>query len=170
MQINRCLRLFSFLIFTIILGCKENENIKTSEIDHINTPLEVQNLIRKNFKDLTKYEVKSIQDFKRQDFECQTNVKLADKLDIDESFYKTDFDSNGFTDLLVIGDDYTCLGSLDQSCSYHPIVIMNFGNQKYKIVNISKSHNDYFVPKITDENGQKLLEIYNSKIIDWEKR
>lgn len=170
MQINQFLRLFSFLIFTIILSCKENGNIKTSEIDHITTPLEVQNLIRKNFKDLTKYEVKSIQDFKREDFECQTNVKLADELDIDESFYKTDFDNNGFTDLLVIGDDYTCLGSLDQSCSYHPIVIMNFGHQKYKIANISKSHNDYFVPKITDKDGQKLLEINNSRIIDWKKK
>lgn len=167
---NQFNKLTAFLIFISAFGCKENENIKTSEIDSIENQLEVQNLIRKNFKDLLQYEVKRIQNFKRYDLMCQANVKLADELDVEESFYKADFDNNGYTDLLVIGDDHTCFEGQNQSCSYTPLVILNLSNKKYKIARISQKFDDYFVPKITNKNGQVLLEINRAQIADWKKK
>jgi hypothetical protein len=162
--------IFCLLFFTIFITCKKNDNAKISEIDNLKSQTEVQNLIRKNFKDLSKYEVKKIQDFKRNDFVCEANVKLADELGVNESFYRTDFDKNGFTDLLIIGDDFSCYGGMDESCSFRPIVLLNFGNEKYKIVNISQNFDDYYTPKIVSKNGQNLLEIYRTRIKDWENK
>jgi len=167
---NQINKLFTFLIFIIAFSCKENRNIKVSEIDDITTQQEVQSLIRKNFKNLSQYEVKSIQSFKRHDFGCQTNVKLADELGVKESFYKADFDNNGYSDLLVIGDNHTCFESQNQSCSYTPLVILNLGNKKYRIANISQNFDDYFVPKISEKNGQILLEINKAKIENWKEK
>lgn len=158
------------VLFANVLGCNKNSLVsKSSEIDNIKSAEEVQLIVRQLDSTYANYEVKKIQDFRRHDLNCEENVKLANQLNITKSFYKGDFDNNGFTDLLVIGDDHSCIGSFNQSCSYKPIVVLNFGNKKYKAINISQSFNDYFVPKITKTNNSNLLEIYRPIIKNWEQ-
>lgn len=153
--------ILSTAFFVSVVGCKKDSLASTSsEIDDIKSAKEVQLLVRQLDSTFANYEVKRIQDFNRHNEDCEENVRLANQLEVTESFYKTDFDNNGFTDLLVIGDDHSCIASSNQSCSYSPIVVLNFGNKNYKAINISQYFNDYFVPKITKINNSNLLEIY----------
>jgi len=158
-------------VFLCILSCKENSHhINHSEIDQLKSSEDVQSLIRKTNSTFEKYKVKRIKDFNREDFLCKENIALADQLDVSQSFYKTDFDNNGFTDLLVIGDKHNCLGMNNESCSYSPVVLLNFGNRKYALKDISQGFDDYYVPKIKKVNNKNLLEIYKPVVKDWEKK
>ncbi|WP_419869837.1 DUF6438 domain-containing protein [Chryseobacterium sp. CT-SW4] len=165
----KTLKTFPFLIILFFFNCKNKSSIHESEIDSIQSANEVQHLIRHADSAFANYEVRKIQDFKKDDLKFQENLKLANQLGIHESFYKTDFDHNGFTDLLVIGDNHSCIGALKESCSYTPVVVLNWGNKKYQIVEISQYFNDCFVPRIKTLNNKNLLEIDRPIIKDWDK-
>lgn len=187
---------YLFIILIICcLGCKQqNDSTKTdfvktqiisSKIDSLNTEKDVQNFVRKlkypfiKFKEhndsiivyrtLEKFDLKKIKDFDRdhrKDFDSLTK-KIADSLNIKKSFYKADIDDNGFTDLIIIGDDNSCSGgSLEpdskRSCDYSVYALMNFGNDSINPVNLMRNNNtgESIVPKIEDRNGQILLSIF----------
>lgn len=54
--------------------------------------------------------------------------KVADSLGITKSFYKSDFDNNGYTDLLVIGEFW----------GINIVIVMNFGNDTFKLIRYSR--------------------------------
>ncbi|WP_144281587.1 DUF6438 domain-containing protein [Chryseobacterium echinoideorum] len=154
-----------------IINCNDKESVvKKTEIDNLKSQEEVQSFIRKTDSTFNHYEVKKIEDFKTDDLIFLENQKIAKKEGVNKSFYKTDFDNNGYTDLLVLGDAYHCISSGNQSCSYDPIVILSFGNNKYRFINFSLGLQNYLTPKIKKINGKNLLSIYKPIIKSWEEK
>ena len=82
---------------------------------------------------------------------------VGSKLDINKNFYTTDFDNNGYTDMLLLGAwvgsyiKYKDIGNY----SYDPLVIMNYGDKPPKIMNIDWRGT---LPFIKSENRTTYLE------------
>ncbi|KQT18091.1 hypothetical protein ASG31_04985 [Chryseobacterium sp. Leaf404] len=167
----RVYRIFFFPAFLFVISCVEKSKpLHITEIDELQSEKDVQVFIRKIDSAYKNYEVKKIADFTTKDIVFFENKKLATKLNVSESFYKTDFDNNGYTDLLILGDNHTCFESANQSCSYTPIALMNFGNNNYEIVGLTQGFNDIITPKIKKINSKNLLQIYKPVVKDWEQR
>ncbi|MEZ0128909.1 DUF6438 domain-containing protein [Flavobacterium sp. LBUM151] len=163
-----------FLILLVFASCKnETEFTKTpiikSEIDNLKTKLEIEKFIQKSDTNYKKYELKKIQDFNRKYDNDSVNKILANKLNIKTYYTKADFDNNGYTDLLVIGDNHTCFGE-EESCSFSPIVLMNYGNNKTKLYRIDLEWGKSIVPKVEYINSQPFLVVYKQNLVDWKKK
>lgn len=163
------------LILLIFSSCKnKTEYIKTktilSEIDNLKSKSEIEKFIQKSDTNYRKYELKNLQDFDRSFGNDSINKILANKLNVKTNYEKVDFDNNGYTDLLAIGDNHTCYGEGEKSCSFSPIVLMNFGKNKTKIFNIDLEWGKAIVPKVEFVNAQPFLVIYQNKLIDWQKK
>ena len=143
----------------------EESNIKFSKIDSLKTKDDVQEFVRKFNTIYGAFELKKIQDFVR-DYKTDSITKIiANKLGITKSYYKTDFDQNGFTDLLVIGDNNDCRG--EKSCSFNSMVIMNFGNDSLNYLNIVRDRRTSIVPTIKKIKDETILVINNPDQISW---
>jgi len=140
-------------------------NIKLSKIDSLKTKDNVQEFVRMFNTRYEEFELRKIQDFDR-DYKTDSITKIiANKLGITKSYYKTDFDHNGYTDLLVIGDNKDCWG--EKSCSFNSMVIMNFGNDSLKYVNIVRDRHTSIVPTIEKRKDETILIINNPDQISW---
>lgn len=168
------------LILLVFSSCKnKTEYIKTktilSEIDNLKSKSEIENFIQKSDTNYRKYELKNLQEFSRSNSNDSINKILANKLNVKTNFTKTDFDNNGYTDLLVIGDNHDCTSFTPgiegkESCSFSPIVLMNYGKNKTKIFRVDMEWGKSIVPKVEYVNSQPFLVIYHQKIKDWEKK
>lgn len=164
-----------FLIVLVFASCKkQTEFIKTqtiqSEVDNLKTKLEIEKFIQKIDTNYKKYELKNLQDFNRSHDGDSINKILANKLNVKTFYTKADFDNNGYTDLLAIGDNHTCYGEGEKSCSFSPIVVMNFGQNKTKIFNIDLEWGKSIVPKVEYIDSQPFLVVYKKKLVDWQKK
>lgn len=169
-----------FLILLIFASCKKKvEYIKTpitqSELDFLKSKSEIEKFIQKSDINYKKFELKNLQDFKRSNSNDSINGILANKLNVKTNFTKTDFDNNGYTDLLAIGDNHDCTSFRpgiegEESCSFSPIVIMNYGKNKTKVFHIDLEWGKSIVPKVEYINSQPFLVIYKQKLIDWKKK
>lgn len=146
-----------------------------SEIDLLKTPLEIEKFIQKSSPEYSLYKLKNLQDFNRSHSNDSINKILANKLNVRTNFAKVDFDNNGYTDLFAIGDINDCI-SLDveskekESCSFSPIVIMNFGKNDLKFFRINLESRKSIVPRVEFVNDQPFLVVYQNNLIDWEKK
>jgi hypothetical protein len=136
----------------------------------LNTKSEIEKFIQKSDTNYKKYELKNLQDFDRSFGYDSINKILANKLNVKTKYEKVDFDNNGYIDLLAIGDNHTCYGEGEKSCSFSPIVLMNYGVNKTKIFNIAVEWGKAIVPKVEIINSQPFLVIYKNKLIDWQKK
>lgn len=158
-----------FFILFCLFSCQKNEQ-KTikhyTSLDSISTQSEIQNYIRKKDTVYKNFEVKQIHSFDTEHQVYKDFIALANKHNITKAFGKADFDQNGYIDLLAIGDSKNCIGVIDSihsySCSYDPIVIMNFPNNKSKTINLNNSHS-IVAPKIYTNNGVDFLKVYKTK-------
>jgi hypothetical protein len=168
------MKLLKFLIvLTLFVSCKTKDpfiKIKTirSEIDKLETQKDIENYIHKIDTIYKKFELKKIQDFDRGANDS-LNVILAQKVKMYDCFLKSDFDNNGLTDLLVIGDNHDCISfgfgiEGEKSCGFSTLVLMNF-NHEIKIIDVNKSRNYPIVPKVEYENGEAFLIIYTPKTL-----
>lgn len=179
----------SFLIL-FCLGCKEKEanfiraQIKLSKLDSLATEKEVENFVQnleypfvryRDFDDsikiskaLAKFQLQKISEFRRGHDSLIRSI--ADSLKVTESFYKTDLDNNGFTDLLVIGDDSSCYGGNSGSCDYSVYALMNFGSDSINPIDLIREHSTDIVPKIEDINGRKALMIFEPPEFSWPEK
>jgi len=168
------------LILLVFSSCKnKTEYIKSktvlSEIDNLKSKSEIENFIQKSDTNYRKFELKNLQEFSRSNSNDSINKILANKLNVKTNFTKTDFDNNGYTDLLVIGDNHDCTSFRpgiegEESCSFSPIVLMNYGKNKTKIFRVDMEWGKSIVPKVETVNSQPFLVIYQQKIKDWEKK
>lgn len=156
-----------FLTGLILLSClscgKESGKTKfPSRIDSLTTEKEVKDLLVSLDSNLRNYEIKPIQDFKRNWLDS-INGRLAERYSAHESFVKNDLDQNGYTDLLVIGDGHYCQGT-DGSCSFTPLLLMNFGTS-IEILTVSKSSHPYerFVPVFRRSGDVLVLRVYDAQ-------
>ena len=195
--------LTTFLLFLMLVNCQKKDNkpefikaeIISSKIDSLNSEQAVQVfvnqlkhpffeqkitkdsiLVYRKFKD---FELKQISEFKRDcRFDEDTlTKKVADSLKIDKSFYKSDFDNNGFTDLLIIGDAHTCFGMAgckemeSISCDFSVYSLMNFGNDSINSIDLNFiTQNLSLVPKIIDSEIGSFIELHKPKDYNPENR
>ncbi|MBU2921008.1 hypothetical protein KO504_06615 [Winogradskyella psychrotolerans] len=121
------------------------------------------------YRKFEEFELKKISEFKRDcRFDEDTlTKKVADSLKINKSFYKSDFDNNGFTDLLIIGDGHNCMamaGCEDGeyiSCDFGVYSLMNFGKDSINSIDlnfITKTLS--FVPKIIETKNGSFIELH----------
>lgn len=188
--------LISFLLFFVFLNCQKKDykpefikaEIISSKIDSLNSKEKVEEYIRdlrfpiiEDFEpqklDLThnyleKFELKKISDFNRE-FDSITKI-IADSLNITESYYRMDIDNNGFTDLIIIGDNKGCNGGpdgFDQSCNFSVYCFMNFGENNIKPIDLilENSVHKSIVPKFSKDKGFPILEIHEPAEFNWKK-
>jgi hypothetical protein len=77
-----------------------------SKIDRVHSAADVETIIHALDKRYEKFTCKPIAACKRNFGDRDDYKKIADSLGITQPFYKADFDQNGYTDLLAIGEDY----------------------------------------------------------------
>ena len=175
--------IISIVTFIISISCKqknqeEDTNFETKKtkiiatiFDSLNTEQEVEGFIRQTDSFLSKFELKKIADFRRiysdnedRDFATKT---IAASQGVTESFYKADLDNNGFTDLLVIGDDNSCSSTAYENCNFSAILFMNFGQDSIQINKLNKDYGHYsFVPKFESIKGKDYLKIFSPNDYD----
>ncbi|MFC3161320.1 hypothetical protein SAMN05443633_101398 [Chryseobacterium arachidis] len=134
-------------IISILIIILTSQNIFSqkfpSEIDVLKTENEVETMIHKMGKNYKNFKIKKIENFKEEQGENKYCKTIADSLGIDKSFYKADFDHNGYTDLLAIGDYY-------DFCIF---VLMNYGKDSLKINKLTRRSFQYCTfPKIDNDS------------------
>ncbi|MBF04813.1 MAG: hypothetical protein CMP76_16145 [Flavobacterium sp.] len=162
-----------FIVLTFFISCKKKDPfIKAkaikSEIDTLETQKDIENYIHKIDTIYKKFELKKIEDFDRGT-EDSLNKILAKKVKMYDCFLKSDFDNNGLTDLLIIGDNHDCISFRpgiegEKSCDYSTLVLMNYNN-KINVIDINKNRHYPIVPKVEYENGEAFLMIYTPKTL-----
>ncbi len=168
----------SLATFLISISCKQKNQVSdtnpelkeatiiTSIIDSLNTKQQIEGFIRQTDSFLSKFELRKIADFRRiypdnEDLDLATK-KIAALKGVTESYYKADLDNNGFTDLLVIGDDNSCSSTAYESCNFSAILFMNFGNDSIVINRLNKDYgHNSFVPKFESKKGKNYLNIFS---------
>src|SRR5690606_30246669 len=140
----------------------------SSIIDNLNTSQEIENYIRNNFEFYEKFQLKSILEFERSNRNSDIETKkLAKELNLIQSYFKADFDNNGYTDLLVIGDSYNCVSRGEKSCSFDVFVLMNYGKNDIQMHDLIRESGESMVPVISQIEKQPILLIYNGDKIDY---
>lgn len=130
--------LLQILITQISFGQKN-----LSKIDSLNSKTEIEKLIHSFGKNDEVFSLKPITKFKSHYYGgAEFCKRIADSLGVTKSFYKADFDNNGFTDLLVIGEYY----------GFQVFVVMNYGHDSLKLNRLTRrSFQECVFPKIIND-------------------
>ncbi|WP_348678528.1 DUF6438 domain-containing protein [Flavobacterium coralii] len=143
-----------------INGIATHTTLKPSKIDSLNTPEKVENFVRTLDPYLTKFTLKSMQDFNRPYPNDSIAKNLATKFGVSLSYYKADFDDNAYQDMLIIGDSHNCTTTaMDGSCSFDCFAIMNFSCDSIKLVNFVDMVGNMIVPQIIFDGNKPLLKL-----------
>ncbi|UAY50931.1 DUF6438 domain-containing protein [Ferruginibacter albus] len=142
--------LIFFLIFQTVFGQKI-----PSKIDSLHSKAEVEKLIQSFNKNYQSFSLKPITEIKDNNNENDFCKKIADSLNITQSFYKADFDNNGYTDLLAIGDYY----------GFKIFVVMNYGNDSLRLNRLTRrSFQECTFPKIINDS---IIRYYYMPEFNW---
>lgn len=144
--------LYVFFTSLLFLSCKSQiiDNNKTV-IDSIENENQIDELIL-SIGEFKNFKIINISDFRNKDSNETPCRIIGDSLKIEKSFYKADFDLNGFTDILVSGMHYN---------EFTVLSILGFKNNKYKILKVSKkSFRDCMYYKIKLIDKVPLVEFY----------
>lgn len=132
------------LLFTILFTtCQVVFGQKfLSKIDSLNSDADVEKLIHSFNETYRAFKLKPVSGF---NFRFSSNgpcKEVADFLGITKSFYKADFDNNGYSDLLAIGDYY----------DFQIFVVMNYGRDSLKLNRLTRrSFQECTFPKILND-------------------
>ena len=122
-----------------------------SKIDQLSTVQDVEKFIQSRYKDLQNFRIKNISEMDRLMGDKSFCKKVADSLKVDKNFYKADFDNNGRTDLLVVGDYY----------GFIILTVMDFGNDSLLLQRLTRSSfQDCVFPKIIAKENTTLIDYY----------
>ncbi|MBY8963845.1 hypothetical protein KJK34_13875 [Flavobacterium sp. D11R37] len=169
------MRLLSYILVLLVLfSCNKRERAKAiqpSEINLLKDDKEVEQFIRKSDSLYKKFTLKKIQDLSCMG--CDSSlVKLANRLGVDYTFVKADFDNNGYMDLLATGENKTyTIDNYDPdlevmfSKSFNAFTIMDFGNGNTKVFDLTEDIFRGIVPKVKYEEGKALLVIYSPRYV-----
>lgn len=163
------MKLLPFAIFLLLfISCEKKEKfakaeIKFSEIDSLHTNKEVEQFIGKTDDFYEYFTLKKVQDIQCPG--CDSVLKnMAIKIRINKSYYKADFDNNGYTDLLVTGENKMSPTKISNGpvvfpMDFNAIVLMNFGKNKIKLYDISDGRFYGLVPNVEYSESQPFLVI-----------
>ena len=146
----------------VLISCQQDQSkvkIIPTTIDSLNSISDVEKFIRLKNKDFKDFNLVTIKNFKRNDERDIVFKRLADSLNVTQSFYKSDIDNNGFTDIIIMGDNHNCG---DYPCVYSTLALMSFGKDSIRTIDFRKglSH-EFGIPKIISENNRQFLEFYS---------
>jgi hypothetical protein len=99
-----------------------------SRIDSLTTAADVEKLLRVLDRYYEQFTIKPITSFTNEYRASGSCKAMADSLGITEAFYKTDFDKNGYTDLLAIGGHN----------NFSIFIIMNYGRDSVKLTRLTR--------------------------------
>lgn len=126
-----------------------------SKIDSINSGEEVEKLIRSFDKSYESFTLQNINAFQSRYGTTYSCRRIADSLNITQAFYKSDFDHNGLTDLLAIGNLY----------NFSIFIVMNYGQDSLKLNRLTRrSFQDCTFPQIHNDT---ILQYYYMPDPDW---
>lgn len=156
------------LIFIGFTSCKKDSQfVKVahipSKLDSLNEQITIQDYIHTIDSNYNYFVFKPLSQFKGrlENHVLDSTVRaIAYRKKIDKIYYKADFDNNGYTDMLVIGDHDYC--KQDLTCHYATAVLMNFGKDSIRISNLVKSLSFYDVPvpEIIYTDSVPLIKLY----------
>ncbi|GGB84808.1 hypothetical protein GCM10007424_26070 [Flavobacterium suaedae] len=167
--------LLSILLF-LLLSCNQQTKaqtekaiIKSSEINSLKNEQEVEHFIRKSDSLYRKFTLKKVQDLTC--IGCDSSlVSLANRLNVDYTYIKADFDNNGYMDILATGENKTYTSEnfnpdLDvaYSKSFNAFVIMDFGEGKTKLYDLTEEIYRGIVPMVEYQDDKALLIVYTPK-------
>lgn len=173
------MRFFILPFLLLIISCK-HENalilsqpakfakaaIMPSAIDSLATNDDVSEYLRKIDTNFSRFTVAEIEMLKgRGNPEIDSTMKLrARELGIAKSFYKADFDNNGYSDLLVFGGwGVWSEGPQNKQLAYDSYVILNFGNGNSKIHELQRDFRSFDIPEIKYDGEEPFLVMHFSE-------
>lgn len=160
-------RTLFFILVLFYQFCFSQSSKTLSKIDSLKTDIEAVSFIRScsQSKDdfLSEFRLKTIRSFEYDNLSPLIK-RTADSLGVDKSFYKGDFDHNGKTDLLFIGDDNSCQSSRG-SCSAVVKVIFDIDN-KYMTKSLLLNHFDFVIPKLSTINGKDYISVFYDEVTE----
>lgn len=178
-----CLSLFTIILFSCDNTTRNKElNSKNppfvtakkipSKIDSLGTREKVEQFIKEKDTALKNFRLVRIQDFNRDNrFPIDSiSKRTADSLGVDKSFYKADFDNNGYTDLLYIGEDHYCSKPMEEHCNFSCGVLMSFENDSIAIRRLTHLNWDSFVPFVNLEGEHSKLTQFVQGDYHWRER
>jgi len=139
---KQLLQLIFLLTLSFISAQKQN-----SKIDSIKTEQDAENLIRSFGENYKYFKIQKISDFKEEFGSYGYCEKIADSLNLKKSFYKADFDHNGLTDILVIGNYY----------DFNIFIVLDFGDNNLKLNRLTRDHRKCTFPVIKENS---LIDYY----------
>ncbi len=151
--------IFFIIIIAIIFSCNEKNDkrvgiIHKTKIDSIFTEKEIIDFAQKKDLSLMGFSFITPQNYKKDFY---STSKLKHKLDDmfpKSNFIKSDFDNNGYTDIILNGE----IGSF-----YKVFAIMSYGNNKYSTIELTLPDfpTDFPVyPKLVYLDETPLIELY----------
>lgn len=151
------MKYFVFLFLFTLASCGKNSfekaTVISSKIDSINTDEQVKNYISSIDTNFKRFYPNNIQLVKSLNSPRLDSImkSVAKDLGINKSFYKTDFDNNGYTDLLV-------LGGWGETYQYDSYVVMNFGTKmRPKLISMNNNIQLLVIPEIVSNENTPFL-------------
>ncbi|MGV3461426.1 MAG: DUF6438 domain-containing protein [Flavobacterium sp.] len=165
--------LLLILLTLCVFSCKKEQKFTLAQhtpsgIDSLDTDSEVEACMRKIDSNYSYFHLKHFSKLGPDDgFVDSTNMAYAKQLGIDKTFYKTDFNNDGLTDILAIGGyEVTSTGFDGVRYYFDANVIMNGGKRKSTIVPLLKNHGKAFVPEIRKTDSLPLIVLHQPRRID----
>ncbi|MEC4049642.1 DUF6438 domain-containing protein [Flavobacterium sp. SUN046] len=167
----------TLLLLILFISCNKNEkfvktNVIPSEIDSLKTEAEIEKYIGAKDSNYKIFKLQNIQNTKTRFFPefDSLNKILANKVNVKYSYVKADFDNNGYTDLLAIGDNNTndsenpnANFEIPFTKDFNAIVLMNFSDKKTKLYDLDTDLCYPIVPKVEYINLQPFITVFKQK-------
>lgn len=161
------------LLLLAVTACTNQENLikaplTPTRIDSLTTNAEIEQYIGDCDSMYRKFSLQKVQDIVCRGCDTITNLdSLANRLQINFSWQKADLDNNGYTDLLATGTNKTYI---PYGCSFiHPqefnaFVIMNFGNGKTKLYDLTDGVFMSLAARIEKKQDAAFVGVYTPKL------
>ena len=128
------------VVFLTSLQLASGQRIPT-KIEKAESEADVEMLIRSLGEGYKNFTIKPINQFQGSHGGINFCKRMSDSLHITRSFYKADFDKNGYPDLLVIGENY----------GFEIVIVMSYGNDSLNPYRLTrKSFQECTFPKILE--------------------
>lgn len=145
------------LIFFLLIKTTFGQN-KEVDIDKLETTEDVESFIHSFDKGYEKFELKSIGEFNSKNKKNNFCKRVSDSLEITKPFYKSDFDNNGLTDIIAIGNYY----------HFKILVVMNFGKDSLKLNRLTRRiFQNCVFPKIVNDT---IIDYYYQTQPNWNSK
>lgn len=170
---NITMKYFVLVILLIFTSCKKEKTFiraqhVPSKIDSLTTELQIKDYLIALDSNYKSFHLKNIPQLGLGDNPIEDKIKkAAAKKGITGSFFKEDFDNNGYTDLLVIGGT-TVTSTAFKGKRYNMdwYVILNYGSTA-KIVPMRLNRRTMAVPEIISVNEGVSIRVLTYEITDF---